>query len=312
MRRRYLVLASLAASLILLVAAVEWFTGLVTAAPQVDFKTIADIHPAVRVQINTRPIEDQLVDRIHASGRTAAPKFLLPSVLPHGFALWLAPNYERGMIELRGLIQEKRGGPLIARVLNTERSYTGIEQFAFDVDGVRAPRRGALTLAGWFPMERNAGEQIAQEFDSDPAPPLQNMDGGHLVEVHAENRNGAAYLVFASLLYAFDIDLDETEEKISLTSFRFVDQIVLTADVVLGDSIGIVCEMDIEPGQKNKLAVTNLKAGLEALLERLGEEWNRRHGLTVTGQSEWRGDTLVFTYRLDDVPALLKAIEGER
>lgn len=293
-------------------AAFEWFTGLLRTAPQLDLAALADIHPAVRIQINTAPIESDLVEHVRTRGGSFAPEFAIRSILPHGLTVWLAPNYTRNMIELRTLVHERRGGPLVARVLNARGAHAAIEAFAFDVNGFQAPRRGAVTLNGWFPLEQSAGTDLAEEFAANPAPPLPPMDGSHVFELHADNRNGAAYLIFASILHAFDIELSETEEKISLTSFKFVDAIALTVDLVFGDSIGIVCEMDIEPGQKDKLAVANLKAGLDELFERLGGDWNRKYGLTLTGQSEWHGDTLVFTYRVDDVPALLKALDSAR
>lgn len=285
-------------------------TGLLTSAPQVDFESLADIHPGLRVQINTAPIRDELLAQARSSGKVQVPDWLLNALLPHGVSVWFAPNFDRNTIEIRTLVQERRGGPLIARILNREGVLADVEQFAFDVEGFQTPRRGAVTVNGWFPLEKSSGDQLFKEFEKNPVPVLQAMDGDHLLELRANNSNSAAYLVFASLLFAFDIDLDAQEEQISLTSFQYVEQISLTADVVLGDSVGFVCEMDIEPGQKNKIAIVNLKAGLEELLERVGKDIKKKHGLELTGQTEWHGDTLVFTYRLDDVPGLLKMLDS--
>lgn len=302
--------AAIAAALlvVVLLAGIHAFTGLLTAAPRVELAALSDMHPAVRCRINFELIEDRIVEQVRTSGQSDAPEFLVRAMLPRGATLWMAPNFDRGMVEVETLLHERRGGRLMARIINRQGAYAEIEPVAFDADGVQAPRRGAITLDGWFPLEKNAGDALYDRFMADPAPDLPGMDGSHLLELRADNRNGAAYVVFASLLQAFEIKLGEREEKISLTSFRFVEQVVITADVVLGDSIGIVCEMNIEPGQKNKLAVTNLKAGLDELFERMGDQLQRDHGLTLTGQSEWRGDTMVFTYRLDDVPALLQAL----
>lgn len=307
MKRRYAILLGAAAIVVVVLGAFEWFTGLLITAPRLDFASLADIHPAVRLQINTAPIEEEIVDHIRTY-ETVAPEFVVRSMLPHGFSVWMAPNYHRHMVEIRTLIQERRGGPLIARVLNGEGSYAVVEEFAFDVNGVQAPKRGAVTLDGWFPMEKNAADQLFKEFSANRTPATRDMDGTHLLEARADNSNGAAYLVFAALLHAFNIDLSEQEEKISLTSFKFVDEVAITANVISGNSLGIVCEMEIERGQKDKLAIANLKGGLDKFFTRFGRDLNADHGLTFTGQSEWHGDTLVFTYRLDDVPTLLKAL----
>lgn len=313
MKRGRVILGLAAVAGVIALIVLNALTGLVTAAPPLDFEALAGLHPGVRVQINTALIERQILEEVRDSGQVPVPRFLVRAMLPHGFSAWFAPDFDRNSIEMRALLQEKRGGPLIARLLNRRGVLAEIEQFAFDVEGFRAPQRGAVTVDGWYPLEKNAGDELFSEFTETPALELRPMDGDHLIELRAENRNGGAYLVFASLLYAFEIDLDEQEEQLSLTSFQFVEQIALTADVVLGDSVGFVCEMDIEPGQRNKIAIVNLKAGLQELLERVGGDLKKNHGLVLSGQSEWRGDTLVFTYRLDDVPGLLKMLrDSER
>ena len=106
-----------ATSTLIVFAIIEWLTGVFIAAPQQDFGDLAGIHPAIRLQINTAPIEREILNELENSG-AFAPEFLVRAALPHGLSLWMAPDYERLMVEVRVLLQERRAGPLIARAID--------------------------------------------------------------------------------------------------------------------------------------------------------------------------------------------------
>lgn len=130
------------------------------------------------------------------------------------------------------------------------------------------------------------------------------------MEAVFDNRDGGAYLAVASLLHAYGFNLDEEEEDIGLTSLQFVRSARLEIDLISDETVAIRFSLDVVPGTRDRMAVVNMKVGLEKVFGKMGERARDRHGLTLSGDSAWKGDTLEFDYRLRPADRFIEQILG--
>ena len=138
------------------------------------------------------------------------------------------------------------------------------------------------------------------------------FQGAHFIEVVMDNRDGGAYLAVASILHAFDIDLNESETDISLSSLKFVTKARMSIDVTPTDLLLFRLAIEVRPDAVNRLGVINLKVGIEELFTQWSETLLTEHEITVEGKSDWNENVMLFHYRLNGASKALRlAIDGE-
>lgn len=137
------------------------------------------------------------------------------------------------------------------------------------------------------------------------------ISGNHFAEFIFDNRNGQAYLAMASMMAAFDYQLDPSQTKISLSSFQFVIDAVGRLGISGKETLEIEIDIAIEPVARNRIGVINMKGGIDEAFKEWGTRLNRDYGISITGGSEWNENTMEFRYQIDHGLKLLDALRAD-
>lgn len=319
------ILLGLAALLLLLVLAgllfVEFRYEALRAAPRIDHASLTADRASVRVAVDVSRASELLIGAVEEQIGREIPKWLIDKVLPYEASVILLVNKEDDRVDVHGLLNAQRLGPIICDQFNASDFFEITEAIAWEPEALHREQRGALTLAGTVPLSEDALEAAEEGWaESSRLVPLA-LEGGHLIEAVIDNRDGGAYLAIASLLAAYGVALDQSLQEISVSSFQFVRSIRVTADNErllkkneFGTTDGLIIRMAVEiiPEARNRLGVLNLKAALGKAFELQGEDFDRRHGLSFEGSNEWNATTIEYEYRLDDLPkAVTLALQGK-
>ena len=268
------------------------------ATPRVDHESYTDLHPSVRVFVNPSRARDRLGPLLEQRFGRPVPEWIVDAVLPHTLSLIVFANHDSGRIEMSGMLNTRRLDPVIGTMLEVYDVAAHYPEIVWSDKGVVRTERGVLLYDASVVMEAEAKEAAWYVWKHGIQPRPLPLEGNHLVEIVFDNRDGGAYLAVASLLHAYGFNLDEEEEDIGLTSLQFVRNARVTVDLVSDDTVAIRFTLDVVPGTRHRIAVINMKVGLGKVFDRAVERAWDRHGLTLSGDSEWKGDTLEFDYRL--------------
>lgn len=271
---------------------------LIRPAPQIDHATLYDAHPTVRVVIDPA----RSVGRVEAIAERYAgrdiPSWLIDLALPHSVSIIATPDPDTRTIRFNALLNARRLGGEVAKALNTFSFWDEYPEFAWAPERLVRRGRGAVTLDAHVAMDPDALDAVWRIWSpGDPLAPLP-VDGRHLVEVVFDNRDGGAYLVVASLLSAYGIELGEEEESFSLTSLQFVTNARIELDLVRDDTLAIRVALDVPPEARHRMAVLNMKEAMDRGFESWGGRLKREYGLELTGSGTWRRNLLEYEFRL--------------
>ena len=311
--RRALRIGGLTVLLLLFVTAmfIEWRYGLFRTAPRIDRSTLVS-GPGIVVIFDPAKASTQIAELVRERAGFAVPLWAIERALPYEAAIMAGPDHDRSEIDLTCFINPRRLGPALVRELNAASIETRVPEIRWSSEGVSRASPGVVTLEGTVPMEPEAQEAAYYLWNQSFKPTPLEPAGGHLLEVIADNRDGGAYLAVASLLHAYDINLDEKETDISLSSLKFVLKGHLTADIVSADALVVRFTIDVRPDAIDRLGVINLKVGIDELFNEWGARLARDHGITLAGGSRWNDTVMEFTYRLNHpVDVIRLAFKGE-
>ncbi len=290
------VCATIGIAALLAAAIVELRYGILRTGPRVS-RTPATAGAGVIAVVDPEKLASLAGDEIRGAAGWPVPEWLVRRMLPHEGGVAAVVNFDQQRADLRVYVNPKALAPLGKRLGNTLRFSDAFPRIRWK-KGAEQPARGLLVKEGVVAFAPDAEEAFWYTWNQtiQPAPPA--LEGGHLLEAVFDNRQGHAFLIVASILEAYDIDLGAQEADISLSSLQFVREARLIADLAPSDSIRIRFVLDILPEHIEKLGVVNLKVGLDDVFKEYAERWRRDHGLKLEGQSAWDGTTIVYDYRL--------------
>lgn len=271
------------------------------AAPRIEHTDILNLHPSIRVIVDPEKVSNIVKTMVEERVGREIPDWLLTRILPYELSTIFHSDLDKGIVKVRILINERRFGPAIAEQFNAFDIPGRFPELKWDAKGMFPYRRGALTMNASLPMEEVAREDAWYTWNQTSVRQPLPLDGTHLFEVLGDNREGGAYLVAASLMEAYDYELDESEQDVSFTSFQFVTRMHLTGDVVGSDALKIRLTMEVIDEFKDRVAVINLKVFLDRGLESMTENFAKYHGISFTGESRKDENIIVFDYRLEEL-----------
>jgi len=260
---------------------------------------------SVRGVVDPKKVQPILAEIAAEELGRAVPEWAVDWFMPYEAGAVAQLNFDAHVVELDLYLNAPRLDPELARRgrrLNLRQRLSGID---WADEGVAATEPGLLRLRGTIAMEPDAEDAFWYTWNQSFRPPPLALENGHFVEVVLDNRRGAAYLAFASLLAAFDIELDAKYQDISLSSLQFVEAVRLTIDPTPSGALGIRMTMAIAPDAIDRLGVVNMKVGIEDAFAELGARLDRQ-GLTLRGAGEWTDTGIVYEYRLDDAKKAIR------
>ncbi len=308
--------AVVAAALLLFVIGGLWYVdarwGAIASAPAVSLSPVPGTDRVIYAAVDPGRAAAAIGAVVESWAGRSIPSWVVEMALPHALYGALGTDYDSGRIALRFLLNERRLGPVIASVLSgldIPGRYSAID---WKPAGVALERRGVITLEGGAPMEPEAREAVWYSWNQSLKRSPLELEGGHAFEIVADNRSGGAYLAVASLLEAFDYELNEDEQKISLSSLKFVVEARASIDLLDNGAAAIALSLEIAPEAVERVGVVNLKVGIDEGFQTWTADLDDTHGIALTGASAWKENVIEWRYRLEraaDVARL--AIEGK-
>lgn len=305
----YFGLGALAVLLILGFAA-QWRFGALLSAPKVDrnvFIGDAGVYGVVDPETVQPLIAEFAAEKLGQS----PPAWVVQRFLPYSGGAAARLDFDTQQVDLALYLNPRRLLPEIERRTRGADLARIAPEITWHNPAVARPTPGVLSLLGSVPMEPEAEDAFWYTWNQSFRPPPLSLEGDHFIEILMDNRKGQAYLVAASLLLAYDIDLDAQEQDISLSSLQFVEVARTTVDFHPPDRFSMRLVLDIQPDAVERLGVINLKVAIEDGFEEWGHRW-RKHGIEFTGESRWRDTAIVYDYDLKPALKFLElAIDGQ-
>lgn len=275
------------------------------ASPRVDRATLIE-HPSIVFIVDPNTVREQIVAAVQEQVGYGVPAWLIERVLPYEISVMTWSDYDRNKVDLTLFINPRRLDPAIAQQVNKAGLQSLVPKIQWAAEGLVQRSPGVLTARGSVQMEPEAEEAAwflwKQSFKAAAVP----VEGGHFIEIVMDNRDGGAYLAVASLLQAFEIELDATETDISLSSLKFVLKARMHVDLTPGDTLLLSFTIEVRPDAVNRLGVINLKVGIDELFALWGETLKREHDITLVGESEWEGNVMEFRYRIGNARKMIQ------
>lgn len=316
-KKKILIFAGALFVLLLIAAAAGlWYVdrqyGAVFAAARANHLQLTERKAIVRLVVDPSKASAQLQSVINDLAPRNVPGWLIESFLPYEFSVIIDADSDDEKIYIDTLLAERRLGPLMVAQLNMAKVTDRFPEIAWAEAGFVLRERGQLALLGEVPMDPAAKEEAWMRWGSALVQSPPKLEGGHFIEAVADNREGKAWLIMASLMKAYDYNLDEHAKEVadgvSLASFMFLTEIRMVVDLVGADSARLRLTMDVIPEHRHKLAVINVKAFLDDVFENLSTNFEQYHQIPFEGESRWEEARLIFEYELGGVRETLELI----
>jgi hypothetical protein len=281
---------------LLAVAVTELRYGFLRSGPRVSRGPVTSGAGLIAI-VDSAKLTELAGDEIRDASGWPVPDWAVRRMLPHEGGVAALLNFDLQRVDLRVYVNPKTLAPVGRRLGETLRFSDAFPRIRWK-KGSEEPARGLLMKEGVVAFAPEAEEAFWYTWSQSIKQSPPEFEGGHLLEAVFDNRQGHAFLIVASLLDAYEIELGAEETDISLSSLQFVREARLTADLAPPDSIRFRFVLDILPEHIEKLGVVNLKVGLDDVIKEHSDRWQREHGLKLEGQSAWDGTTIVYDYRL--------------
>lgn len=277
-------------------------------APVVDHLSLVSERPAFRLVVDPAPLAPHIQTFLQEHLQREVPFWAIDQILPYGLSAVLYNDFDGNEVVLDVLLNERRLGPFLAESINASGILETFDALGLPKEGARWEGPGKLRARGAAPMDQETHEKVWYTWGGGGIGTALEIEGDHLIEVVGDNRDGDAYLAAASLMKAYDFELDEETQKISFPSFQFVTNLRLTADRTDADEVALRLAMEVIPEMRDRVAVVNLKVGVDELVEQLAEHLAQEHGLSMVGGSRWEENAMVWEYTIDDFSKFIELL----
>lgn len=279
-------------------------------APRVDRAVLVG-DSSVQGFIDPSVVQPMIKAALQEELGRGVPDWLLDWVMPYEAGGTATLNFDAHRVELDLYLNTPRLDPELARRGQDLDLRNRLAAITWNTDGITGAEPGLLRLEGTMRMEPEAEDAYWYTWNQSVTPPRIALEGGHFVEVLLDNRRGAAYLVFASLIDAFDVDLDAKYQDISLSSLQFVETVHLTIDPTPTGALGVRIRFAIVPEAIDRLGVVNMKVAIEDAMKELMQQLAQK-GVEMTGAAEWDESGIVYEYVVKDATEAIRlGMRGE-
>jgi len=266
-------------------------------AEQVSHAEVAEGHTRVRGVLDTAQLREYVLNEV--GDEIVLPGWLpfdlermVEEVMPREVALLAGPDWSGGQYRMTLFVNERRGGPFIVQELNKTDIFDQIQWVQWDPPMALLERRGVITARGGIPIPPNAEMRVLQHWTHDGAEDLLEIEGGHLLEVTFDNRNGDSLTVFAALLEAFGMDWEDVADnqpmmRNMLNLFPLLYTLRGTADLLNADEASIVLKLHAHDDARPQITFL----GNAIILPEYKRMLQNEHGLILEGEIQWDAET---------------------
>ena len=276
----------------------EWQLQFVRTAPRIDRNTLVS-RPNLQLLLQPQKAPDFIQAIAEQQTGRSIPGWLIKRVLPYEMGMLFYEDKDSPDIQLHSYTSMPHLAKAAYRVLQSTELSTIDSNIQWQSPTVQWPETGVLTAQG--SVEADAVTSDAVFYQWGEARPLTTLplSGNHFGEMVFDNRAGQAYLTMVSFMKAHGLDFGEDHSKI-LASFQFVISIRANVNVTANNQLKVYLGIEIQPEHKNKLGVGTLHGGIQEIFAELGKTLESKHGIKLSGGSEWNENVIEFNYLIEN------------
>lgn len=307
MKRARKLLVYLAAAALIAVAVlvyIEYRYQILFAAPRVSHEFLVDEHTTIRAVIQPDFGKD-LIRR--ALGDQAPPDWALNALMPYEFATLAAPNPDVRVCRVSLFLNPRRLQPVLSDQSTSLRIPARTPFIQWESQRFESERKGVLLMSGAAEIDRRVTEFVLGRWGDVTVPDRMYLEGGHFLELLADNRDGSLFTILGLLdahgvisLAAANLDYAGVAKHLV-----HISKLSLVGDVEGADALSLHLRIDCSP-----LASETDVTGLNNLLT-FGTGYatgllRDRYGLELEGRTETDGLTIHGQFRLGGIAGLLR------
>jgi hypothetical protein len=282
-----------------ILAVIESRYQILFASPEVSYETVVQPTTSIRLVVRPPLAKDLILKRFAKQ----APPWLIERALPYEAAFLLSPDLEAGRIAVTLFVNDKRLGPVMA----TAPAQINLARLAPPVTWtgtvMERPRRGVLRLDGYAALPSLVLQTVQANWGVVAPLTHPGVEGGHLLEVAADNRDGSLFDLIATLdaNHSPALGLPIADLARALLPIAVVR---VRGDLAEQDSLSFDFEATCRPqAEDSEASAVDFQFGL--LLGAVAKELNDRYQVEFKGIKKREGLTISGNYTLAPLQRLL-------
>ncbi len=281
-------------------------------APEISHEEFATTETRIRLVLKPELLAPYLIDFVPDDAvDMPADRFELKEVLhhiiPREVALLARSDIIARRIRLTLFINEKRGGPLVATLVNEANPFAQAPQVEWTSNGLELHQRGALVAEGYIPIPGEVESELLQIWPSRAQEASATIEGNNQLELVIDNHNGDILALTGAIVAATGNDWNTLRQEdmadMAINIMESIHVARLAANMIDGDTAAI--DLEIAADQESGPTLHFLLTGLAEpqLKELLQEDFN----MMLTGNLHWdeQRSAIIGAYTLTGMDAFL-------
>ena len=299
------VLGVLVAIVILLAGAlvvVDAKFEVVRGSPEIAYETI--VNPNTRIQIVAQvPLAKDVIKQRFMKD-IPVPDWVIPKALPHRAAVLVVPDNAVGMMDFILLVNDQRLGPIIIDRANQYRLPRPFDSW-FQNSAMVRKRRGLLEMKGSGIMDALMISKVRSQWDTTKTLEPLPVEGGHMVEVVLDNRDGGALTIIASLIGTQGIDVSGMLDEGRLDMLASIASIRIQADLLGEDTLKLRLVIECAPERDPTEAQV-----LGGIIQMVPGQLRTLLNIPIEGGSSVRGRKIEANYTIPNITSVAASVRA--
>ena len=281
-------------------------------ASEISHEDFATTETRIRLVVRPELLTPYLIDFIPEDVGVPTAGFELVEVLhhiiPREVAVLVRSDVIARQMRLTLFINEKRGGPLIERLVNDANPFAQVTQIAWTSNGIELRERGTLVAEGYLPIPGDVETELLEIWPTRAQQPAAAIEGRNHAELVIDNHNGDILALAAAIAVAAgetwnDVRQEQMADMV-VTIIESIHVARLAANMLDRDSAAFDVQITADPQSGPNLHALLTGLGMPLLTDIL----KREHDLTLTGDMHWdeQRSAIVGSYTLTGLEPFLK------
>ena len=272
--------------------------GAVRSSPRISHEAFAKPQTRALVVIDAPKMRDFIKQQFLKD--VPVPGWVLLLALPYEAALIVDVDYEMSGMDLTLFVNDKRLGPVIRDKMNGVQLPAPLDQWF--TRPVTFEARGKIIRKGSAGLNHMLLARVKDQWAEADVSDRLRVQGGHMLEVVLDNRDGAAIAILGSIATAQGLSLDEmTLGRLGMV--RDLASLRLQADLLPNDAAKLHLELACRPGA-DPMMVQILGSAVEFGYG-FAVSQAQLVGVKVSGGSQVKGTVIEGEYTVSNLGPLL-------
>ncbi len=245
----------------------------------------------LRIEPNLEQVESIIPwDELGAKLQFPGLQTIIPWVLPYELGMWATTDLSRRIINLNIGVSEKRLGPVIYEILQSDMPWVNIKQVQWNPQGLEYPSRGYMLLQGAIPIPEGIEEILSKEWvHNDRINPMPiSPNSKYLFEVSLDFQAGEIYIWASSITALLGLSLEEEKErnqyiKLGMDMAKKLKTLYAYAIPTKKDELEINIQLFANPDSRGALEFFIVGLGIPFAQDYL----NNNFGIKLEGKLSW-------------------------